>query len=319
MARFHAVLVNLGTPSAPTPEAVRGFLEEFLLDPLVVDYPRWFWGPILRRLVLRSRPERVAALYRSIWTDAGSPLEAGTRRMVDGLTRRLGPDWDVRFAYRYGSPSVASALAAAKDASAVRIVVVPLFPQRTSSTTGTIERAVHEAATAEGVSSRLTLLEIPPDDAGYVAALADRYRVALEEAGGDPEHLVISFHGIPVRYDRAEKGRYRDDCRRTAEALRETLGLDHERTTLSYQSRFGPEPWIKPPTDATLLERAGAGIRRLAVITPGFLTDGLETLEEIGEQGRASFLGAGGEVFVAVPAVEDHPALLDALAARIAG
>lgn len=317
MARTHVILINLGTPAAPTAEAVRAFLEEFLLDPLVVDYPGWFWRPILQRLVLKSRPERVAELYRSIWHADGSPLEVGTRKMVRALATRLGDDFRVTFAYRYGEPSLRGALETARDAGAARIVTISLFPQRTCSTTGSIDRALDEHAAAVGVADRLERLAIEPDDPGYIEALALRHAEAIGD-GPAPDRLLISFHGIPSRYDRREQGLYRDDCRRTAVALRARLGLDEVRAPLTYQSRFGPEPWIKPPTDRAIEACAARGDRRLAVIAPGFLTDGLETLEELGVQGAESFRAAGGESLRLVSAVADHFALIDALAARLA-
>lgn len=317
MARTHVILVNLGTPAAPTAEAVRAFLEEFLLDPLVVDYPGWFWRPILRRLVLKSRPVRVAELYRSIWHADGSPLEVGTRKITAALAARLGDDFRVTFAYRYGEPSLRGALEAARDAEAERIVAISLFPQRTCSTTGSIDRALDEHAAAAGVEARFERLAIEPDDPGYIEALAARHAEAIG-GGPAPDRLLISFHGIPSRYDRRERGLYRSDCARTAAALRAKLGLTEAIAPLTYQSRFGPEPWIKPPTDRAIEASAAGGDRRLAVIAPGFLTDGLETLEELGEQGAESFREAGGEALTLVGAVEDHPAWIAALASRLA-
>lgn len=291
------LLVNLGTTAAPEPAAVRAFLSEFLSDPLVVDYPRWLWAPILRR-ILRSRPERVAAMYRSIWHEEGSPLVLGTRRIAQALGAALGARVDV--AYRYGTPSLGDALRDSKE----DLLVVPLFPQRTGSTTGTIERVVREVASAARV------LHIPPELPGYVEAQA-----ALFERGAPtpPEHLVVSFHGIPVRYDRAEQGLYRRDCEATFRALLQELGWPEARATLSFQSRFGPEPWLKPAT-ARVLERLGrSGVASVAVATPGFLTEGLETAEEIGIRGMETFKSAGGTTFVRVPVVEAHPAFIESL------
>jgi len=315
----HFILVNLGTPAAPTEEAVRDFLEEFLLDPKVVDWPRWIWKPILTRFVLRSRPERVARLYRTIWREQGSPLEDDTQKMARGLRSRLRPHDVVWYAFRYGSPSIRSAFERARDHSASRIGVVSLFPQRTGSTTGSIDRAVLEIATEMGVRDRLDRIEVPPDDEGYIEALAGRYAEVCPVEAPRPDHLLISFHGIPVRYDRREVSAYQADCRRTAEALCTRLGVEPDRVTLAYQSKFGPEPWIQPPTDRTLMQLAREGVRRIAVITPGFLTDGLETLEEIGIRGKETFRAAGGKELVLVPAVADHPAWLDSLARRLAG
>jgi ferrochelatase len=291
------VLVNLGTAEAPEPEAVRRFLAEFLSDPMVVDYPRWLWKPILAR-ILRSRPERVAEQYRSIWED-GSPLDRGTRRIARALAASLGEGVEVSFAYRYGEPSLAGVLGKAGGGR----LVVPLFPQRTGSTTGTIEALVGD---------RAAVRPIPPDDPGYVEAQAELCERAFEKR--PPEHLVVSFHGIPLRYDRAEGGIYRRECEATYRALLERLGWSEARATLSYQSRFGPEPWIGPRTARTLARLGRGGVRGVAVLTPGFLTEGLETAEEIGIRGRKTFLEGGGERFVRVPCVEDHPAFVASLA-----
>lgn len=298
-AKRPVLLVNLGTAAAPTPEAVREFLHEFLSDPLVVDYPAWLWRPILRR-ILRSRPAKVAELYRSIWHDEGSPLDRGTRRIAASLAEATGRE--VAVAYRYGAPSLRGALERVPRGT----LVVPLFPQRTSSTTGTIERVVEEVA-----PERSSVLRIPPDDPGYVAAQAEL--VAEKASDGPPEHLVVSFHGIPVRYDRSERGLYRRDCQATFEALLKRMSWPETRATLSFQSRFGPEPWLRPAT-AAVLERLGRrGVRSVAVATPGFLTEGLETAEEIGIRGRETFLEAGGTSFTRIPVVEAHPAFVESL------
>jgi ferrochelatase len=292
-------IVNLGTTQAPTADAVREFLAEFLSDPLVVDYPAWLWRPILSK-ILRSRPEKVAELYRSIWTPDGSPLAQGTERIADALRERAGRD--VRIAYRYGRPSL-------RDALAEGGTVVSLFPQRTCSTTGSIESALSGAGGVE-------LRRIAPDDPGYIEATADLFHRAVGRES--PEHFVVSFHGIPVRYDRRERGMYRADCERTFHALLTRIGWPEKRATLSYQSRFGPEPWLKPATASVLTRLGRTGVKSIAVATPGFLTEGLETLEEIGIRGKESFLEAGGERFVRIPAVEAHPRFIESLAALVA-
>jgi ferrochelatase len=287
------VLVNLGTTTAPEPEAVRAFLSEFLSDPMVVDYPGWLWRPILRR-ILRSRPHRVAEQYRSIWTAEGSPLVSGSRRIASALASVLGRE--VRLAYRYGQPSVAESL---ED----RPLVIPLVPQRTGSTTGTIEALIGE---------RAPLSLLAPDAPGYIEAQAELFRRAV---GDDPpQHFLVSFHGIPVRYDRSEGGLYRRDCEATYAALLDQLDWPRAKANLAFQSRFGPEPWIGPSTAKTLERLARSGVRSLAVATPGFVTEGLETAEEIGLRGKKTFLEAGGQRFVRVPCVEAHPVFIEALA-----
>jgi len=294
------LLVNLGTTRAPEPEAVREFLAEFLSDPMVVDYPAWLWRPILSK-ILRSRPEKVAELYRAIWTEEGNPLERGTERIATALGRLLG--CEVRHAYRYGSPSLRERL------GPTRMTVVPLFPQRTGSTTGSIEFAIDGA---RGIEIR----RIAPDDPGYIEAMGDLFHRSVGHES--PEHFVVSFHGIPLRYDRREGGMYRADCERTFGALLKNIAWPKEKATLSYQSRFGPEPWLRPATSSVLARLGSSGMRSIAVATPGFITEGLETLEEIGIRGRRSFLGAGGKRFIRVPAVEAHPRFVESLAALVA-
>ena len=257
---------------------------------MVVDYPRWLWRPILSR-ILRSRPKKVAELYRSIWTSEGSPLELGTRRLAAALAAKV--DAEVEAVYRYGSPAVEGRTSGA--------IIIPLFPQRTSSTTGTIEALLAPDA---------KLVSIPPDDPGYIRAQAELFRTTVGDAV--PEHLLVSFHGIPVRYDRAEGGIYRQDCESTFRAFVAELDWPERAATLSFQSRFGPEPWIGPATAKTLA-RLGS-TRSVAVVTPGFLTDGLETIEEIGIRGKETFMESGGQRFVRVPCVGDHPDFVTSLA-----
>jgi len=297
------LLVNLGTTRAPEPEAVREFLREFLSDPMVVDYPEWLWRPVLAK-ILRSRPHKVAEMYRSIWTEEGNPLERGTERIASALGRHFGVE--VHHAYRYGSPSLRERVAWGE----VPITLVPLFPQRTGSTTGSIESAIER-------SSGIEIRHIAPDDPGYIEAAADLFHRSVGNA--PPEHLVVSFHGIPLRYDRREGGMYRADCERTFRALLKALAWPEAKATLSYQSRFGPEPWLRPAT-ASVLERLGSsGVRSIAVATPGFVTEGLETLEEIGIRGRKTFLEAGGTRFLRVPVVEAHPRFVRSLATLVEG
>ena len=310
MPKGALVVANLGTPRAPDEAAVRAFLGEFLADPAVVDLPRWLWLPLLRGLILRRRPARVAAAYGAIWRRDGSPLAVETERIAAGLAARLGPEWEVVAAYRYGAPSAAGEVARLARSGAGRIVVLALFPQRTGATTGTLEEAVRRAAEREGAGGRLAFVAPPCDGPGYVAALAARVREALPN-GPDGFTLLTSFHGLPVRFDRREGGRYAAECRRTSEALRAALDWPRERTMVCYQSRFGPGRWLEPATDRTLAALPAQGTTRVAVATPGFVADGLETLEEIGIRGAETFAAAGGEAFVRVPAPADHPALLD--------
>jgi len=311
----HLLLINLGTPRLPEADAVREFLLEFLSDRDVVDLPSWLWQPFLKRVVLRRRPARVAELYRSIWSPGGSPLRVETERMVAALRARAAGRFTVSTAYRYGEPSLDAEMVRLARESAGAVVAVPLFPQCTGATTGTALQRAEEAAVSACIAQRFVPSLISPDDPGYVRALADRCRSAL--AGADVEHLVVSFHGIPVRYDRREAHLYTQHCASTTRALLAALDWPAERSTLSFQSKFGFEAWLTPATADVLPALPARGIRRVAVITPGFLTEGLETLEEIGIQGCESFMHAGGEAFVRIGAVEAHPAMLDSLEAAV--
>lgn len=296
------LLVNLGTTLAPEPWAVREFLGEFLSDPMVVDYPTWLWRPVLAK-ILRVRPEKVAEQYRAIWTEAGSPLRNGTRRIAGALAGLLGRE--VKYAHRYGRPSLREEL----DAARKNVVAVPLFPQRTGSTTGSIESAIGDASAVE-------IRRIAPDDPGYIEAVGDLFARSVGDV--PPEHFVVSFHGIPVRYDRRERGTYRADCERTFRAILSRIAWPEKKATLSYQSRFGPEPWLRPATASVLARLGASGAGRVAVATPGFLTEGLETLEEIGIRGRRTFLEAGGRELIRIPAVEAHHRFVASLAALVA-
>lgn len=354
------VLVNLGTPEAPTHSAVATFLHEFLSDAKVVDWPAWIWQPVLGGIILRVRPRRVARLYQEIWGEDGSPLEAGTKRTARALQDRMGASTEVRWAYRYGREALAQQLPRWVDDSARgnrieesvdgRIVVVPLFPQRTGSSSGTIVAEARRLAEGTSWGHRLEIRELAPDDLGYIEALAQRTlavlspletrRVTSEQAGmsdqpvvsgqadaslsearrlrGDEvDHLLLSFHGIPLRYDRNERGIYQSDCERTVSALLARLGWPREKATLCYQSRFGPERWLGPATARLLRTLPRRGVRKIAIATPGFVTEGLETLEEIGRLGRSQFLSAGGESFIRIPAVGDHEAFVTGLTGLI--
>jgi protoporphyrin/coproporphyrin ferrochelatase len=307
------ILVNLGTTRTPTPEGVRDFLREFLGDPMVVDWPGWVWRPILKGVVLPLRPRRVARLYASIWTEEGAPLRAGTERIAAQVRDLVDPETEVHVAFRYGEPGLARTVEeAAKEGP---VTVVSLFPHRTASTTGTIDDLVRRTVDAAGHMDpeRIRVLHPEPDDPGFIEALAARWEEALETSGTEPEHVVLSYHGIPTRHDRREDGMYSEGCARTTRAFLARIGWPAARATTAFQSRFGPEPWLRPATDDTLEALARGGVRTLAVVTPGFITEGLETVEEIGEEGKELFLKAGGRTLVRVGCVEDHPAFVESL------
>lgn len=305
------ILVNLGTPTEPTPAGVRAFLREFLSDPMVVEKPRWLWLPILHGIVLRTRPRKVAEAYREIWTPAGSPLRAGTTSIAGAVQARLGPPETsgvrVTHAFRYGSPSIAERLDELADGGGP-VRVLPLFPQRTASSSGTVVDLVARLARERGMGGRLEAIEMSPTSPPYVASLATGVRKAWDELGfgapqdpTKPPHLVVSFHGIPEYVNEKEGQTYTADCAATFEALLAALGQPRERATLAYQSRFGFDPWVGPATDEVLVELPARGVDRVVVATPGFLTAGLETIEEIGIRAREDFEAAGGKAFALAP------------------
>lgn len=307
------LLANLGTPASPAVHDVRAFLDEFLSDPAVVKFPRFLWLPLLRGIILPRRAPKSAHAYASIWTEQGSPLMFHTRALAVALERELAHTpggVHVEIAMRYGSPSLAQGLHALAARGAARALVVPLYPQFSGTTTGTKLSKLDELDRADPLPLRWTAVRSFPDDAGYIAALAAR--VTETCASAPPEHYVFSFHGIPVRYARAGDP-YETECRRTADALARELGLARERWTLAYQSRFGPEKWLGPATRDVVLALARKQVK-CAVVLPGFATDCLETLEEIGKALAEEVRAVGGAEFIVVPALNTHPRWVTALA-----
>ncbi len=315
------LLTNLGTPDAPTPAALRRYLREFLADPRVVDLPRALWLPILYGVILNVRPRRSAALYRKVWTDEGSPLMVAGRRQQTELQAALDAAapgvFRVELAMRYGAPSIADGLTALTRARCRRVLVLPLYPQYSSTTTASTFDAVAAALRSSRDMPELRFVRDYHDDPAYIAALA----ASIEEdfaRHGQPGRLLMSFHGIPKRY--AESGDpYPEACRRTAHLLADRLGLKDEDWVMSFQSRFGREEWMQPYTDETLARLAGEGVNDIAVVCPGFAADCLETLEEIALQNRDVFLGAGGERYRYIPALndrDDHIRMLAGLVRR---
>jgi len=302
------LLVNLGTPDAPTTPAVRRYLAEFLSDPRVVDIGALRRALLLHLVILRVRPAKSAAAYRAIWDDSrGSPLLFHSRDLAAGVQAKLGASWHVELAMRYGRPAIGDALAALADCD--RIVVLPLFPQYAASSTGTALVRVMELA---GRAWRVPALEVVPafhGEEGFLAAWEAVARPAL--AAARPDHVLLSFHGLPVRH--IERGDpYRDHCLATASALVERLGIgDH---TVCFQSRLGRTPWIEPHTDKVIDELGKRGVRRVAVLCPAFVADCLETLEEIGIRAREQFRAAGGEELVLVPSLNASERWVEAVA-----
>ena len=315
-ARSGVLVVNLGTPDAPTPEAVRRFLAEFLSDRRVVDLPRLPWQVFLRTFVLPFRPAKSAAAYRQIWTPAGSPLLTGTEALARALERRLRallPEPPaVAMGMTYGNPSIAHALERLRAANVTRVVVLPLFPQYSATTTAAVMDRVDDALARWPASPERIAIEDYHADPAYIDALA----ASIRRARLSFDHLLFSFHGIPERYCRAGDP-YGEQCECTVQALRERLGLGPEACSLTFQSRVGREPWLGPDTESRLRELARAGARRVAVICPGFAVDCLETLEEIAIRGAECFEAAGGERLDYIPALNDSNAHVNLLAALI--
>jgi ferrochelatase len=317
--RVGVLLLQLGTPEAPTTAAVRRYLREFLSDRRVVDLPRALWWPILNLCVLTTRPRRSAELYRKVWTADGSPLARTSQAQAaalqyDGTESTLPIRSAV--AMRYGSPSIADALAALDDAGVDRLLAFPMYPQYAGATTGSSLERLHLEIARRRVVPPLRV--VPPyfDDPHYVDAVACVARRSLATCPWTPDHYVISFHGLPKRY--ADAGDpYPAHCRRTAELLVERMQWPASQVTVTFQSRFGREAWLQPYTDQTLL-RLGCRRERVAVICPGFVADCLETLEEIDITNRERFMEAGGRKFHYIPCVNDDPCWLAAMR-RIAG
>lgn len=309
------LLVNLGTPDAPTPAAVRRYLSEFLHDHRVVDMSRWLWCPLLHGIILPLRSPRVARLYQSVWTDDGSPLLAFSRRQQAALTQLLAERemvCPVELGMTYGQPSIAQALDALQAQGVTHLTVLPLFPQYSSSTTAAVWDGLSKALRTRRNLPAIRFIRDYHDNPLYIAALAEKLRRSLpaQDSGAWPDKLLFSFHGLPQRYV-DEGDEYARQCEVTAQSVADELGLTSEQWQLSYQSRFGREEWLKPYTDQTLTAWPAQGVRKIAVVCPGFAADCLETLEEIAEQNQHTFLQAGGEQFTYVAALNDDRAHIE--------
>jgi ferrochelatase len=315
-ARTAILLLNLGTPEAPTTAAVRRYLKEFLSDPRVVEIPRPLWWLILNGIILNFRPAKSAAKYAQIWDKDGSPLKVHTERQTKLLRGYLGEQGHaallVDYAMRYGNPSIASVLARLKDAHCERILVLPLYPQYAASATATAFDAVSDFFKQTRNIPELRLVKHFHDHPAYIAALAEGVRKHWAQHG-KPDQLLMSFHGLP-RYTLERGDPYHCECQKTARLLAGALALAPEQYQLSFQSRFGRAEWLQPYTAATLAQWGKQGLRRVDVVCPGFVADCLETLEEIGIEGKTEFLKAGGKEFHAIPCLNESDAWIQALA-----
>ncbi len=310
------LLVNLGTPTAPTTPAVRRYLGEFLADPRVVESPRWLWWLILHGLILRRRPQHSARAYARIWTQQGSPLLIHSKDLTKALDAHLqqhhpGP-LRVALAMRYGQPSISKTMLELQHQGVRRLLLLPLYPQYSASSTGSVIDAVGATLQSMRWPPELRIINDYHLDAGYLDALAASVRRHWSEHGRG-ECLLLSFHGLPESYVRAGDP-YLSQCQATAQALRKPLQLAEQELQVSFQSRVGRQPWLTPYTDHTLATLPGQGMRRIDVLCPGFAVDCLETLEEIALRGRAEFLAAGGEELHYIPALNAHPSHVQALA-----
>lgn len=312
------VLVNLGTPDAPTARSVRRYLNEFLSDPRVVEIPRLIWWCILHGLILPFRPRQSAKKYACVWTDQGSPLKVYTERQATALGERLRADGhqvSVTCAMRYGAPSLPDVLDRLNQQGCARILVLPAYPQYSGTTTASVFDAVFRHFSAVRNVPELRFVKHYHDHDGYIQAL--RHSVLAHwERNGRADKLVMSFHGVPRR-TLALGDPYYCECHKTARLLGQALGLTEDAYVVTFQSRFGKAEWLQPYTAPTLQEMARQGIRRVDVMCPGFTSDCLETLEEIDMEARAEFLQAGGKEFHFVPCLNDSPRWIDGLA-RIA-
>ncbi len=314
--RVAILLCNLGTPDAPTAPALRRFLAEFLSDPRVVEVPRLLWLLILHGVILRVRPAKSAKKYASIWTPEGSPLKVWTdkqAKLLGGYLGERGHRVTVRVAMRYGGPSIARVLDELKTEGVSRVLVLPLYPQYSGTTTASIIDAVCDWAQRSRTVPELRFVNRYHDDAGYIGALAKRVNDHWA-THGRPDKLVLSFHGVPRR-TLSLGDPYHCECLKTARLLRERLGLPAEFVTVTFQSRLGKAEWLQPYTEPTLIEMAKAGVKRVDVMCPGFTSDNLETLEEINMEAREAFLHAGGAEFHHIACLNDQHEWIAALSA----
>lgn len=314
--RTGVLLTNLGTPTAPTAAALRRYLAEFLADPRVVELPRAVWLPVLHGVILRIRPRRSAEAYAKIWTEEGSPLLCIARRQAERLQAQLDAQMPkpvrVQLAMRYGEPSISQGMEALRAAGAQRILVFPLYPQYSATTSGSTMDAVCAVLRRWRRLPDLRTVMHYHNDPGYIDALAASVR-AYWDNHGRGDKLIMSFHGIPQRYVLAGDPYY-DQCQETARLLAQALELDEDGWQPTFQSRFGKAPWLQPYTDITMRELGALGVKRLDVICPGFSADCLETLEEIRIRNREYFQEAGGGDLHYIPALNESDAHIRALA-----
>lgn len=312
--KIGVLLVNLGTPDAPTPSAVRRYLKQFLSDKRVVEIPSLLWQPILRGIILNVRPRKSAANYAKVWMPEGSPLAVYTQRQAAALQARFD-GVDVRYAMRYGQPSIGGQLAEMKADGCDRILLAPLYPQYSGATTATVVDEAARSLAAMRWQPALRILPAYHDDPAYIAAIAQSLRQGLSALDFEPDAIIASFHGMPERTLQLGDP-YHCQCHKTARLLAEALGRP---LTIAFQSRFGRAKWLEPSTEHMIERLAREGKRKLAIFAPGFAADCLETLEELAIQGKEQFEEAGGEQFAYIPCLNDSApglVMLEALVRR---
>ncbi|MDB5524343.1 MAG: hemH [Rhizobium sp.] len=314
------LLVNLGTPDGTDYASMRRYLKEFLMDRRVIEWSRWKWYPILFGIVLNRRPQKIGKAYELIWNKERdeSYLRTYTRSQAEKMAERLKdfPDVIVDWGMRYGQPSIAEKLDVLKARGCDRILLFPLYPQYAAATTATVNDKAFDALKA--MRWQPALRTVPPyhDHPAYIEALANSITTHLSTLDWQPDVVIASFHGIPQSYfDKGDP--YYCHCQKTARLLRERLGWDARKLMITFQSRFGPEEWLQPYTDKTVEHLARDGVKRIAVLNPGFVSDCLETLEEIDEQARESFLHNGGEKFAHIPCLNDSDDGMNVLEAQV--
>ncbi len=299
--KIGVLLMNLGTPDGPDAKSVKRYLGEFLSDRRVVELPAIAWQPILRGIILNTRPKKSAHAYGLVWSEEGSPLAAFTKRQAVALADAFGPGVLVDWAMRYGNPSIPDRLAAMKAAGCERILLAPLYPQYCAATTATANDKAF--AVLAGMRWQPAIRTLPPyhDDPTYIEALKTAIEAGIAALDFEPDALVASFHGMPRR-TLALGDPYHCHCQKTARLLGEAMGRE---LIVAFQSRFGPAKWLGPATDETLAALPGKGMKKVAIFAPGFSSDCLETLEELAIRGRESFEAAGGERFAYLPCLND--------------
>lgn len=314
-AKTGILYCNLGTPQEPTAPALRHYLGQFLADPRVVEIPKWIWMLILHGIILRVRPKKSAEKYATIWTPNGSPLKVWTETQAQLLQQKMqaaGHHVSVRYAMRYGQPSVAAQMDAFKAEGCTRVLVFPAYPQYSGATSASVFDMVYQWAGKVRTIPELRFINHYHDDPRHIAALAQSVRRHWEQ-NGQPEHLVMSFHGMPERTLHLGDP-YHCECHKTGRLLAEALSLSKDQYTVTFQSRFGKAKWIEPYTEPTLVAMAEKGVKHVHVICPGFSADCIETLEEINQEAREAFLHAGGREFDYISCLNDDATGMNAMA-----